>query len=191
MSAVSTSEFAQPDGTKLRELVLYIALRSDGDAYFGVTKLNKLLFAIDVEALRQRGATITGQTYLKRENGPVPQDINAALHALQDAGALVVRDGNVGGYAQRRPFALKDPDLEVFHPAEIALVDRVLETYRSYAASYLSRLSHQTLGYRSVEMYEPIPLGFELISQRELTPSERAHARGLAGDAEFMERYAS
>ncbi len=189
MCAMGTSQ--QPETTKLRELVLYIALRSDGDAYFGVTKLNKLLFAIDVEALRQRGTTVTGQTYLKYEHGPVPQGISAALEALQDTGALVVRAGNVGGYTQRRPFALKDPDLDVFRPAEVALVDRVLETYRGYTASYLSQLSHQTLGYRSVEMREPIPLGFELIAERPLTARERAYARTLAGDAERARQHAS
>ena len=51
------------DTTKLRELILYLARESEGDDYFGVVKLNKLLFYIDFEAYRRFGKSVTEQEY--------------------------------------------------------------------------------------------------------------------------------
>ena len=51
------------DAGKLGELIVYIVENSLGDPYFGKTKLNKILFAADFEAYRQRGRSITGADY--------------------------------------------------------------------------------------------------------------------------------
>ena len=50
---------------KFRELILWLCAVSETDPTFGATKLNKLLFFIDLESLRQFGQTITDQEYQK------------------------------------------------------------------------------------------------------------------------------
>jgi hypothetical protein len=60
----------KPDREKLRELILHVARRSEGDIAFGVTKLNKLLFFIDFLACLRFGKPITGEEYQKLDNGP-------------------------------------------------------------------------------------------------------------------------
>ena len=62
----------QFDGSKFRELVLYIAEQSEGDPRFGAVKLNKILYYSDFEAFRVLGESITGATYRKLSEGPAP-----------------------------------------------------------------------------------------------------------------------
>ena len=57
---------------KLKELVLYIAQKSEDDPSFGATKLNKILFAADFYFFGQTGRSITGASYVHRGKGPVP-----------------------------------------------------------------------------------------------------------------------
>ncbi len=180
MSAMTTF-----DERKFRELILYVSLRSEGDEWFGATKLNKLLFFIDLESLRQLGRTVTGQEYQKKDFGPVPRRMDAALHSLEDLHDLVIRQRHIGGYPQNRPFALREPDLDVFTSAEIALTDRVLARYKGMTASQISNESHDFLGWQVVEMYEKIPFGVGLISERPLTDKEQEYAKELANLPEF------
>lgn len=165
---------------KLRELILYVSLKSEGDEGFGATKLNKLLFFIDLEALRQLGQTVTGQEYQKRDYGPVPKKMEGVLRTLQDAGDIVIRERRVWVYPQRRPFALREPILDGFLPREICLIDCILERYKGMMASQISHESHDFLGWRIVDTLDTIPIGAGLISERPLTDGERAYAKQLA-----------
>src|SRR5690348_13615566 len=76
--------------TKLRELILYVCLRSEGDQWFGKTKLNKLLYFIDTEAFKQTGKTISGQAYIKKQFGPVPDGMESVLRSLTDTHTLAI-----------------------------------------------------------------------------------------------------
>jgi len=51
---------------RLRELILLIATRSEGDEPFGAVKLNKLLFYADFFAYVKFGESITGQEWCNR-----------------------------------------------------------------------------------------------------------------------------
>lgn len=176
---------------KFRDLILYVCLRSEGDEWFGATKLNKLLFFIDLGAFRQFGQTISGQEYEKREFGPVPVGMQSVLRVLRDANAIVTRTAAVSGYPQHRTFALREPDLSEFEPREIVLIERVLSSYRQMTATQIADASHAELGWRSVAYYETIPFGFGLISERPLTEAERAYAKELADMSELDRVYAS
>lgn len=171
---------------RFRELILYISLRSEGDEAFGVTKLDRLLYFIDAEALRRTGETMTGQTYVKSDLGPVPERIEETLRALDDESALVVRPRIVSGFSrQRRPFALRGPELGLFTAAEVCLIETVLARYRSFTARQCSILSHRKYGWQLAAMGETIPVSTELISERDLTLDEMAYAEDLVEEPEF------
>lgn len=52
---MTTSRSAQTDDRKMKELILYLASRSEEDPRFSATKLNKLLFYCDFTAYRRLG----------------------------------------------------------------------------------------------------------------------------------------
>jgi Antitoxin SocA-like, Panacea domain len=146
----------RPDSAKLRELVLYIATKSEGDPSFGATKLNKILFFCDFLAYRALGNPITGQRYQKLPQGPAPRGLVPVVEEMGRAGdcALVERDHF--GYRQKRLVPLRAPHLSLFSAEEIDLVTGVIAELWSDSASSVSELSHQFIGWKAVEAGEDI-----------------------------------
>ena len=177
-------------GAKLRELILHLCLRSEGDRWFGMTKLKRLLFFIDLAAMRRFSHTVTGQEYRKMPHGPVPMDVEQALASLEDSGAAITRERTAGGYTQKRTFALRDPAFEHFTTTEIALADEILDEFRVMTAGQISELSHQYPGWRRVEMYEKIPFAYAFISDRPSTDAERNFAETLVDMPELKRLHA-
>ena len=81
--------------SKLQELILYIARRSEDDRHFGANKLNKLLFYSDFLAYAKTGRSFTGAPYERLEHGPAPRGLAAALEELKPACAEAERDWEV------------------------------------------------------------------------------------------------
>jgi hypothetical protein len=71
--------------SKLQELILYIARRSEDVRHFGANKLNKLLFYTEFLAYSKTGRSITGATYERLEHGPAPRGLAATLEELKPA----------------------------------------------------------------------------------------------------------
>jgi hypothetical protein len=175
------------DERKLRESTLYICLRSEGDEWFGRTKLVHLLYLIDVEALRQIGRTISGQDYSKQGLVPVPARGPAAIEALEEAHDAVTRTRRVSCYPEERTFALREPDLDAFTPRELFLIESLLSRYRTSSPSSIGLVSRESVGWQVAEPGRRIPLGACLISDRSLTEAERAYALILRDTPELQE----
>ena len=76
---------------KFKELILYLAKRSMDDAYFGATKLNKLLFFSDFLAYGQLGSPITGASYQRLKCGPAPREMLPMQRAMKAEGSAIVK----------------------------------------------------------------------------------------------------
>ena len=174
---------------RLSELLIYVCRRSEGDDWFGPTKLDELLFFIDLEAFKTHGTSITGQEYVKQQHGLVPKGISSAMEALQTSKppSLSMRKGLNGLHREKRPIALRGADLNSLTAREISLVDQVLEYYRPMTARQCSDLARAMLGWQLAEMGETIPFGAHLLSDRELRPNEVDYARSLAAIPEVRE----
>jgi len=165
--------------SKLRELILYIAERSEGDDSFGKTKLNKLLFYADFVAYAQSGCPITGQEYRKYPHGPVPAHAQPALDGLQTEGAIALATRNYHGLPQQRPLALREPDLSHFSGAEIAIVNEVITELWGKSARDVSDLSHEFPGWQAARPGEVIPYDTVLVDVTGPTEEDVEYARGL------------
>jgi hypothetical protein len=171
---------AEYDRRKLEELVLYVALRLEGNPTFGRTKLVKMLFFSDFQAYEQLGRSITGAVYLKREFGPCPKaypEIEGQLKASQRA---YERSVPAGPFKQRRLVALTAPDLTLFTADEIAIVDAVIERHRDDSATDVSELSHRFAGWQKAEIGEEIPYFTALVPARPLALSSDELVRARA-----------
>ncbi len=166
-----------PDDAKLKELVLYIARKSEGDPRFGSTKLNKLLFLADFIAYATWGQPITGQDYMAENNGPVPRRLLPVREQMEKAGELVIAEVEYQTKLQKRPIALREPDVGIFTGPEIALVDSLIEDWWEHTATAISMASHEFVGWRVAQKGETIPYETALLDDRDLTKDEEA--RGL------------
>lgn len=164
-----------PNENKFRELLLFIARRSEGDPRFGAIKLNKLLFYSDFLAYLELGHPITGQPYFALENGPAPRYLVRVREQMVKSKEIAIARKTTFDGVQERVLALREPDPNKFTPAEIALVTKVLDGCRSQSGTELSELSHRFAGWRLAGQKEDIPYEVALVGNRPPTPAEKSY----------------
>jgi hypothetical protein len=163
---------------RLREMILLIAMRSEGDETFGAVKLNKLLFYADFSAYVRFGESITGQEYEKLINGPAPRRMLPVIEKMKKKDLIAIRERDYYGKNQQRAFALSLPDTSRFEYEQLDLVERVIKRFWGKNATEMSAMSHRFLGWRLAAIGEIIPYSAALIGSREPTAEEKK--RGLA-----------
>jgi hypothetical protein len=168
---------------RFKELVLYIVALSADDDAFGAVKLNKLLFYCDFTAYRELGHALTGAHYQKLPWGPAAIEFLPLQDELLRDGLARVETRDRGGHEQRVTVALQPPELRVFTPDELALVERVVGEMRSQDARSISDLSHaQSAGWQLVDEGQVIPYDTAFISTRRPSPAILEHANALAAE---------
>ncbi|MFA5064193.1 MAG: Panacea domain-containing protein [Dehalococcoidia bacterium] len=133
------------DKNKFKELVLYIATKCESNAYYGATKLNKILFFSDFIAHEEIGESITGADYFALEHGPAPRLLKPIQEQMQKAGEIAIEQRT----RQVRTIALREPKLDSFSAAEIAIVDEVIKALCDRNANEVSDMSHGFLGWKA------------------------------------------
>lgn len=169
---------------KLKELILYIAFKGEGDENLGATKLNKLLLEADVATYLTLGEPITGQEYFKLPQGPAPKRMVPVLNEMQTGGEIKIRATNFYGYAQNKPIALRQPDISIFTANQIALVDAIIEANKGKTGSEMSEDSHTYPGWKLAKNKEIIPYSVFRVRKLVLTEDEEEYAKGLEDAAQ-------
>jgi hypothetical protein len=167
---------------KLAELVLYIADRHETDELFGSVRLAKTLFYADFLYYAKHGRSITGERYIRKQNGPMPDSLLDMRDRLSREGALVMKERLVRGYTQKRPIALRQPDLSLFTADEIVMVDYVLSQLEGRSATDVSDLSHRFEAWQLADDGEEIPYHTAYLSERTASAEDWAFARSLAAE---------
>lgn len=171
-----------PDEEKLVELTLYVAQRCEGDERFGADKLNKILFYADFLAYALHGRSITNHPYRRLPSGPAPKYLVPVREKMKERGVLAIQKRRYFDKEQERPIALREPDLESFSGAEIAIVDDVVDRLWDKDAAEASELSHRFEGWELAEDGEDIPYETVFVDTRPLTESEKEYGRVLANE---------
>jgi hypothetical protein len=164
--------------SRLRELIVYIAQRSAFDPSFGVTKLNKLLWWSDLRAFGMTGQSITGVTYKRLPQGPVPDGIDDLQARMESAGDIAIAAQERFGHIQRRVVPRRRADLSAFSGEEIAIVDLIMDEHRTHNAKGVSSRSHgrmwealphlARMPYESVFISEAKPSRYDVARTKEL-----------------------
>jgi hypothetical protein len=128
--------------SKIEELVLYIAEKSKDDLKFGLTKLNKILFASDFSYYGATGKLITGTTYVHRTNGPVPKDMQLVLINLESAKRAYIKEVEYFGYPQKRIVPRGGADTSSFSEEELEYIDHYIDHFKKLNATDLSDWTH-------------------------------------------------
>lgn len=176
-------EDREPNEAKFKELLIYVALCSEGDDSFGAVKLNKLLFLSDFLAYLRLGSAITWVEYQALPNGPAPTRLVPIREELQSQGAIAERAEHYYGFEKNRTLALRRPDLKLFSSEEIDIVRQVIDTWWGKNAREISDFSHNFIGWQLANDGETIPYSSALISTREPSQQEVAYGLSLADEA--------
>lgn len=130
------------DRDKLNALIVWIA-NCPEVRDLGNTKLWKLLYFMDVAALRQLGHTITGSDYIKYDHGPVPSKGERTLKKLIQKGAVNSQQRPIGQLTINEILPVVSADNHCFNEAEMAIMKRVCHEMGRMSAKRLSEMSHQ------------------------------------------------
>lgn len=173
---------------KFKELVLYIAERSEDDPYFGAIKLNKILLFSDFFAYGNLGRPITGATYRALRRGPAPKELVPIRSEMVKEGSLAIRHQRMLRFTQKRPIALREADETLFSAAELALVNEVIEALEGRTAFQTSEVSHATVvGWQLAKGGQEIPYSAVFLSPRRPTERHFARAREIVEKHGFSE----
>lgn len=143
---------------RFEQAVHYVIANTDPEK-LGKTKLAKVLFFADLEALRRTGKSITNVVYEKRLFGPMPRDLYHAIESLDTHDLIAQRHGSRFGYEQHQFWATKDPDLEGFTVDEIAILNEVTRIIcEHHTAASISDFTHNAEAWEFAQEGEEIPL---------------------------------
>lgn len=155
----------QLNRAKLTSLVHYICASCEDPSILGATKLNKVLWYADVNAFIELGHSITGETYVKQQFGPVAQHLLPAVRELEDRQAIVVRQAPHFAYTKWEYIALTQPDISMFKPEEISLVDNMIHIIcHGNTAQSFSAQTHDAI-WELADIGEEIPYYAVLASE--------------------------
>lgn len=130
------------DLAKLKNLILHIGANPHVRD-LGETKLWKLIYFIDVAALRELGRTLTGSDFIRYEHGPVPSRGEKSLKQLNRDGDISIVQEQFPAYRINRVVASTPPAEKLFSADELQLIGRICRAYGGRTATYLSELSHR------------------------------------------------
>ena len=167
---------------RFKTLVHYICYHVKDPTRLGKTKLHKILYYVDNWAYLKLGRPVTGETYVKRQYGPVAAHLDEVLRELEQEGKVIVYEAEIpyGGqpYQQFQFIAKNQPDISGFKPEEIDLVRDFIDLVcYEHTARSISELSHN-LVWKSAKMGEELPYytAYGMLVG-EITPEDIAWAK--------------
>lgn len=146
------------DFNKFKALVHYICDKAKDPSCLGSIKLNKVLWYSEAVFFLKTGDSITGESFVKRQFGPVPRHVLIAIKALIDDGKVARGKVDHFGFMKTEFISTLDPDISMFGADEIALVDEAFEhVCLNHTARSISEETHGVI-WNIAEMGEEIPL---------------------------------
>lgn len=173
------------DQARLKEMIVYISAKCQDDPAFGAIKLNKILFWADFRAHRLRGRPITGTAYFRLPLGPAPRAMLPVLRELHQDDAVKTQRRLVAGQQQKRPIALRPPDLKYFDAEDIAIVDGIIEELWGKTATAVSAESHG-IQWQTRFDKDPIPYEAAYLSDEPVTADDIDRAHELIRDLDIV-----
>ena len=143
---------------KFKALVHYVCDKATDPSVLGAVKLNKVLWYSDSIQYLLMGHSITGETYVKRQHGPVPRHILWAVDALVAEGKVARGRVDHFGFYKNEYIAITESSVEMFSANEIKLIDAAFDhVCLNHTARSVSEETHGVI-WQLAGMGEEIPL---------------------------------
>jgi Antitoxin SocA-like, Panacea domain len=168
-----TAKVDLPGGQdRLRQMILYVAIRNMQAERFGLTKLNKIIWRADFESFAVRGRPVTGRAYQRLPQGPAPKEMRPLLNEMLREGAITLSETDFGDdIIERRPIAMVGPNLSNFSKDDIEFVEASIRHYWDKTGGETSDDSHgiawKTRGDKAIMYYELSYLSDEDLSAQK------------------------
>ena len=147
------------DNFKFKQIVLYI-INKINKQELGNVKLNKILWFSDLEKCKNEAYTITGETYIKQNYGPVAKHLQSILRELEKIDkAITIERETPDSMLLYTP--VKKADTNLFKN-DIKYIDETIEKLRHMKSKDISKLTHTKL-WESLNIGEVMPVDVEAL----------------------------
>lgn len=159
---------------KDKNLILHICNELADDDSFGVVKLNKALYFIDITSYMLNGEYVSSFKYIKQQQGPTPDGAFMELRKeLIKENKLRVDVTDYYIHKLKKPVSLvQHVDMSSFSPNEIDIITTILRFVRKTSATELSHATHN-LGWKRTSMMGELGVKTYLFSHEPLAPVQR------------------
>lgn len=166
---------------KLAQMLLYVAHRLRGDKWNGKTKIHKIMFFSDFEAYRLAGRSISGEHYVKYDQGPFLPPMEGTVAKLTQANLGAWAPPNEWNEIQLIP-QRTEVNTDLLSEEEVAIIDATVERFWGWTARAVSNLSHRMFGWMTTRNGHVIPYNSSYVGvPRPLGDEETAWALELIG----------
>jgi len=149
---------------KLKAVILYFA-ENTNPQYLGKVKLMKLLYFLDFQHVKRHGAPVLGDQYYHLPMGPVPtvsknlvDDLITDPENAKLADTIAIETPPNTQMQKIVPLRkLTKHDLDLFTPAELAVLEDVAKRFHNTTADSIIAASHEEAPWRETEELQEIP----------------------------------
>jgi hypothetical protein len=164
---------------RLREAVLYVSHRCQAAPFFGLVKLNKIIWRADFESFAERGQPVTGRQYQRLPQGPAPVEMLPVLNEMQAEGLLRIERSRVFDFDERRPTVLAQANLSLFSRSDLDFLDRAIAIYWDKTGRETSDISHG-VAWKSRADGESMPYELSYLSDEPIASGQRKRLLEIA-----------
>jgi uncharacterized phage-associated protein len=127
---------------KYKHIILFFANKIKNGT-LGKLKMMKLLYFLDFDFFEKYGKSVTGDQYLRFENGPVPRMAEKIIKQMDSVDIKISkRKVGVGYNDQQHIEALKDFDLKLFTKEELLMMKEVADKWSLFSGTEMKSASH-------------------------------------------------
>lgn len=170
---------------RFKELVLYLSQKCATDPKFNTLKLNKLMFFSDFYAYAVLGEPITGFEYQKLEKGPAPRRMPEIKKEMVSDKSLAQQPLPMQPW--RKTVNLRSPDLSVFTPQQVSLIDAIIDALRDADGDELSDVSHRMPCWILPDLKGTIPYEMVFLSNEQPTAVDIERGKAVAAELSLLE----
>lgn len=157
-----------------------------GSRYFGLVKLNKIIWKADFDSFAARGVPITGREYRRQIYGPVPREMKPLHDEMLREGAIrIERRVYSDDVVEHRTVPQDIPDLSFFTDEDMTFIDASISHYWKMTGEETSDESHG-IAWKTRRNGDPMPYESAILSNLELGPSQRRRIEEMIRQRQLM-----
>ena len=127
---------------KYRNTILFFANKIKNGT-LGKLKMMKLLYYLDFDFFEKYGKSVTGDLYLRWENGPVPKMAEKLIIKMTDIDIKIMKRKIGFGYNDQQHIeALKDFNFKLFTKEELIMMEEVANKWILFSGTEMKSASH-------------------------------------------------
>ncbi|MFC1613413.1 Panacea domain-containing protein [Patescibacteria group bacterium] len=127
---------------KYKNVVLFFANKVQNNT-LGKLKMMKLLYFLDFDFFEKYEKSVTGDEYLRFENGPVPRMAEKILKEMAGNEIKITKRKIGAGYNDQHHISpLQEFDLKLFTKEELLMMEEIADKWEKFSGADMKNASH-------------------------------------------------